>query len=351
MVQSSLPWGTSTDAPGDIPPMYQERWRSLFGGLAADGIVGDLTGNALKVTIVDATHVSVTAGEAVIRGAHYLSTATETLVRPNTTWENVVLRYDPAAQAVTLECTGGASFPGAALAQDPDGTWEIALARIQRSSGAVTDLRRWVGPVVVSNATSTGNVFQGETPPLGTVLIFPRDPSSTKAVDGLIQVRTLVGGVPAWRQITPTPWANTTAISVPSSTDLVSPGADLSPVGGGFLDTLPLRWRQTSGALEISGAVMRRTAGGSSSSWSGPVRAKVAEIPAARVITGASLIPLTAVVSKDTEPSAGAGFGETVAAAWLQLDESVYSLYVAFPPGTWSVVSVHAVVQSTGWVE
>lgn len=249
MAESSLPWGTAADDPDAIPPMYQERWRALFGGALGDGVVNDYTGHSLKVTADGTSTITVLAGEAVVRGVHYTLTADLELdldavaspptgpLEGDTRTDRIVLRYDPVAQEVTAIVSAGTIGAGPPdLEVDPDGLWDLELAQVFRANTAtlltagISDHRHHIGGVVLRTSGAPTTLVSA----VGAVVLNQ---------DGSYYVRALVSGTPTWVENTDVdaaPWTN------------VSLGSDFDH------DThLPLKYRFSGRyLLQIDGIVV-----------------------------------------------------------------------------------------------
>lgn len=126
-----------------------------------EGVKGSSAGTELK-PFGDSTgmQVKVYAGQAMVRGHYYSSTATETLAvaAAHATLgriDNVVLELDPSANSIVLSVVTGtaASSPAApSLTQTDAGVYQLLLGRITVdaaattiASGKVTDARTFLG--------------------------------------------------------------------------------------------------------------------------------------------------------------------------------------------------------------
>jgi len=125
------------------------------------------TGAALSVAAGTGLAVDVTAGQAMVRGHYYVSTAVEALSlttadATNPRLDLVVLRLDPVANSVTLVVKAGtpAGSPAApALVQTDAGVFEQALATVlvPANSGVpttITDARAFMGTRLGSWSTA-----------------------------------------------------------------------------------------------------------------------------------------------------------------------------------------------------
>lgn len=137
-----------------------------------EGVKGSSGGTELK-PFGDSTgmNVKVYAGQAMVRGHYYVSTATETLVIANSDPTNpridsVVLELDPAANTILLKVLTGtaASSPVApTLTQTDAGIWQQRLGNVAVAAGAglisagnVTDLRSFLGTTSIAWDAVTG---------------------------------------------------------------------------------------------------------------------------------------------------------------------------------------------------
>lgn len=157
MAELNGPWGLgANDALTSDAQLYQEGWRELFGGILPEGVVGDPTGQALRVTATGTnTSITVTPGRAVVQGFRYSATTPVSLdlstagaAVPGAGQQRVdriVLRHTPTAVPATRRLVAAvvAGSPSVApaippLTRTPGGVWEMEIARIQWGPGAVT---------------------------------------------------------------------------------------------------------------------------------------------------------------------------------------------------------------------
>jgi microcystin-dependent protein len=130
-----------TSFPFDGQDTTEDQYSRLFSELQDNGVAAT-PANALTVSADGSTLVvAVSAGFAILRGHGFVSSAVENLTVPlptsGTATHRIILRLDPAANAITLEVLEGTPGAGApALTQDATGVFEISLARVQVSSGA-----------------------------------------------------------------------------------------------------------------------------------------------------------------------------------------------------------------------
>lgn len=151
----------TTSFPFEDQDTTETQFSALFRELQDTGVVGAFGSASLRVT-ADSTgmNVKVAPGSAIVRGHMFVSTDVETLVIPAASAQArvdlVVLRLDPAANAITLEVKSGApaaSNPAPpALTRTDTGVFEEPLAQVAVAAstatiaaGAVADRRRYVG--------------------------------------------------------------------------------------------------------------------------------------------------------------------------------------------------------------
>jgi hypothetical protein len=136
MAQSSYPFDGLNTTETDYSYLFRE--------LQDTGVVG--TGTELLVT-ADASglNVKVAAGQAIVRGHMYRSSAIETLTIPGggsqPRIDRIVLRLDPTANSITLAIVpgqGAASPTPPALTQSDTGIYELLLADVAVPANAVT---------------------------------------------------------------------------------------------------------------------------------------------------------------------------------------------------------------------
>lgn len=186
MAQSSFPFeGIDT-----TETQFSHLFRTL-----QDGVNGTYGGTELQVGAGTGLAVDVSAGQAMVRGHFYESTATESLAlttadATNPRLDRIVLRLDPVANSIILAVKTGtpAGSPVApSLVQTDAGTWEMALATVLVPATAgvpstITDEREFMGtriglwsddtrpttafPYVGFN--TTGGTFEGYDPATAT---------------------------------------------------------------------------------------------------------------------------------------------------------------------------------------
>jgi hypothetical protein len=163
MAQSSFPF-ENTDVS---ETQFSQMFRNI-----GEGVKGSSAGTELK-PFGDSSgmQVKVPAGQALVRGIYYVSTATETLAvsAAHATLgriDSVVLELDPSANSILLKVLTGtaASTPVApSLTQTDAGIWQqllatvsVAAASTTVAAGAVTDARSFLGAVSVAWSAITG---------------------------------------------------------------------------------------------------------------------------------------------------------------------------------------------------
>lgn len=157
MAEKSLMW--TTGAAGDGASAYTMaeviRWlrQTFLSDNANEGVLKNYQ-NELEVTGV-ATPVQVDTGAAYVYGFPYWNTAAVNVVIPtpvvSTRIDRIVLQASWAAQTVRIARVAGVEGAGAApaLTQTDGVTWEISLAQVSVTTGAVitvTDERVFVHP-------------------------------------------------------------------------------------------------------------------------------------------------------------------------------------------------------------
>ncbi|MEU2854131.1 tail fiber domain-containing protein [Streptomyces syringium] len=169
---------TITSYPFDGQATTETDYSYLFRELQTSGVAASADANSLRVS-GDSTgmNVKVMPGFAILRGHAVRSTAVETLAisaaDTSARTDRVVLRLDPAANAITLAVVKGPPGGGApALTQTDTGVYEIPLALVAVGASATTitaanveDARPFVGTHVGTWSTST----RPASPRLGTL--------------------------------------------------------------------------------------------------------------------------------------------------------------------------------------
>jgi hypothetical protein len=193
MAQSSFPFEGI-----DTTETQFSQWARHFNS----GVNDAPTGTALSVAAGTGLAVDVTAGQAMIRGHYYASTAVEALSlttadATNPRLDSVVLRLDPVANSVTLVVKAGtpAGSPTApAVVQTDAGIFEQALATVlvPANSGVpttITDARAFMGTRLGSWSTAgrpdtDGKVQFGFNTSTGLVEVYSTNVSDWVPVGG-----------------------------------------------------------------------------------------------------------------------------------------------------------------------
>lgn len=149
MAQSSFPFENVDTSETQFSQMFRN---------FASGVNGTPAGTELKVTAGTGLVVAVAAGQAMVRGHYYISTASEnlTLTAANPTnprIDSIVLTLDPSANSIVLAVVAGtpASSPVApTLTQTDAGVYQYQLATVAVAAGAgsvgtITDTRNFFG--------------------------------------------------------------------------------------------------------------------------------------------------------------------------------------------------------------
>jgi len=149
MAQSSFPFENIDTSETQFSQMFRN---------FASGVNGSPAGTELKVTAGTGLVVAVAAGQAMVRGHYYISTASENLTiaaadPTNPRIDSVVLTLDPTANSIVLAVVTGtpASSPVApTLTQTDAGVYQYQLATVAVAAGAgsvgtITDTRNFFG--------------------------------------------------------------------------------------------------------------------------------------------------------------------------------------------------------------
>lgn len=149
MAQSSFPFENVDTS--------ETQFSQMFRNFAA-GVNGTPSGTELKVTSGTGLQVNVAAGQAMVRGHYYISTASEALTiaaanPTNPRIDSIVLTLDPTANSIVLAVVTGtpASSPVApTLTQTDAGIFQYQLATVAVAAGAgsvgtITDTRNFFG--------------------------------------------------------------------------------------------------------------------------------------------------------------------------------------------------------------
>jgi len=159
MAQSSFPFENVDTSETQFSQMFRN---------FADGVNGSPSGTELKVTAGGAMVASIAAGQAIVRGHYYISTATETLTHgtanpTNPRIDSIVLTLDPTANSIVLAIVAGtaaASPVAPTLTQTDGGVFQykiadVAIAAAATSLGTITDQRTFMGSRFGVWATAT----------------------------------------------------------------------------------------------------------------------------------------------------------------------------------------------------
>jgi hypothetical protein len=207
MAQSSFPWENVATSE----TQYSQLFRHLN-----NGVNGTPTGGELEVDAAfTGLAVDVAAGEAMVLGHYYISTATENLALAtadavNNRIDTIILRLDPVADEIELAVLTGtpAGSPVApTLTQtDPYGTWEFPLADVlvpaqAGTPGTITDRREFMGTRLGTWSTAgrpptTTRVIFGFNTDTGEVEFYNVNNSNWETVGGLgFEQSFLLGGM------------------------------------------------------------------------------------------------------------------------------------------------------------
>lgn len=163
MAQTSFPFENI-----DTTETQFSQWARNIG----EGVKGSSATNELK-PFADSSgmNVKVYAGQSMVRGHYYVSTATETLAIATShatlnRIDSVVLELDPTANSILLKVITGtpASSPAApTLTQTDAGIWQQLLGTVYVgaavgliAAGNVTDSRSFLGATTVAWSSITG---------------------------------------------------------------------------------------------------------------------------------------------------------------------------------------------------
>lgn len=149
MAQSSFPFENIDTSETQFSQMFRN---------FASGVNGTPAGTELKVTAGTGLVVNVAAGQAMVRGHYYISTASEALTisaadPSNPRIDSIVLTLDPTVNSIVLAVVAGtpASSPVApTLTQTDAGVYQYQLATVAVAAGAgsvgtITDTRNFFG--------------------------------------------------------------------------------------------------------------------------------------------------------------------------------------------------------------
>lgn len=165
MTQSSYPFENADTNETQYSRLL--RHLTTHGRAGVNGIPGD---NNLRVTAGTGMTVSVSSGQALVRGHFYTSTSAEVLsiaasgAQPRI--DSIILRLDPSVNSIVLAVLQGtpAATPSApSLTQNDTTVFELLLANVlvaagvsNIDAGAITDLRQFMTNVWTTNARPAG---------------------------------------------------------------------------------------------------------------------------------------------------------------------------------------------------
>ena len=194
MAQSSFPFEGI-----DTTETQFSQWARHFNS----GVNDEPTGTALEVSAGTGLAVDVEAGQAMVRGHYYVSTATESLALATADATNdridlVVLKLDPVANSIVLNVKTGtpAGSPSApALVQTDAGVFEQPLAEVLVPAtagvpGTIADAREFMGTRLGSWATAgrplpAGRVLFGFNTTTGSIEFYNTNTSAWTPVGGV----------------------------------------------------------------------------------------------------------------------------------------------------------------------
>jgi hypothetical protein len=193
MAQSSFPFEGI-----DTTETQFSQWARHFNS----GVNDVPTGTALEVSAGTGLAVDVEAGQAMVRGHYYVSTATESLALATADATNdridlVVLKLDPVANSIVLSVKTGtpAGSPSApALVQTDAGIYEQPLAEVLVPAtagvpGTITDAREFMGTrlgswTTTGRPTPAGRVLFGFNTTTGSIEFYNTNTSAWAPVAG-----------------------------------------------------------------------------------------------------------------------------------------------------------------------
>lgn len=221
MSESSKPWPKPIGDASKGTPWDGALHRELWGAALGDGVLGDLTGQELAVSLVSGTTARLQPGRASVRGHRYINDAVKDLTIPtvsgsgNTRLDRLVLHYDPAQTTPTGMITAkvitgvaAASPVPPSLTRAEGSGWMVPIAGWRRTTSGVDnllDLRSWLGPTY----TISDPAALPSDAPLGSVAF---DVTSSGR-----WWRKLVSGSLAWVSDTPLASAYVTSPVTPGS--------------------------------------------------------------------------------------------------------------------------------------
>jgi len=164
MTQSSFPFENADTNETQYSRLL--RHITEHGRSGVNGVPGD---NNLKVSAGTGMGVSVSAGQALVRGHFYVSTAAEVLsigasgAQPRI--DSIILRLDPSANSIVLAVlagTPGATPSAPTLTQNDTTVFEVRLANVLVAAGVsnidnsvITDFRQFMTNVWTTDARPT----------------------------------------------------------------------------------------------------------------------------------------------------------------------------------------------------
>lgn len=206
MAETSKPWPKPIGDSSKGTPWDGALHRELWGAALGDGVLGDLTGQSLAVSLVGTT-ATLQPGRASVRGHRYINDAAKAFTIPavsgsgNTRIDRVVLHYDPTQttpatmiQAKLITGTAAASPVPPTLTRAEGTGWMLPVCGWRRTATGVdqpVDLRSWLGPQL----TIADPAALPDDAPLGTTAV---DQASSGR-----WWRQLVSGTPTWVSDTP----------------------------------------------------------------------------------------------------------------------------------------------------
>lgn len=191
-----------TSYPFDTINTTEAQYSQLFRRLNFTGVAGVPADTTLRVTgDSSGMNVKVALGYAMVRGHFYKSDAQETLTigaaSANPRRDLIVLRLDPSANSIVLAVKAGtaaASPTDPALTQTDEGTWELALARVNVAANATT---------ISAGVVDDLRVFMGEPVGKWTTAMRPTSPQiGTMGYNTTLAIAELWNGT-AWVAVSP----------------------------------------------------------------------------------------------------------------------------------------------------
>lgn len=192
---------TQTSFPFENIDTTETQYSQLFRTLNA-GVNGTPSGGQLAVSAGTGLAVNVAAGQAMVRGHYYISTATESLAlatadATNGRIDTIVLTLDPTVNSIVLAVVTGtpAGSPVApTLTQTDAGVFQFPLANVLVPANAgvpstITDRREFMGSRVGVWTTAgrpdpAGTVRVGFNTTLGTMEFYNINTSAWESIGG-----------------------------------------------------------------------------------------------------------------------------------------------------------------------